>query len=74
MFDLNDLKFWLLKLSTSKSTQYTKLAPNALWFTYCNLKSRKPHEQQNKKQRNARFIDEKLKTKSLMFFVSFFFM
>ena len=29
-------------------------------------------EKENKKHQNARFIDEKLKTKSLMFFVSFF--
>ena len=36
------------------------------------LKSCKPHEKQNKKHQNARFIDEKLKNKSLMFFVSFF--
>ena len=55
-----------------KSTQYKKLAANALRFTYQNLKSCKPYEKQNKKHQNARFIDEKLKTKSLMFFVSFF--
>ena len=30
-------------------------------------------KKQNKKHQNTRFIDEKLKTKSLMFFVSFFF-
>ena len=29
-------------------------------------------EKQNKKNQNARFIDEKLKTKNLMFFVTFF--
>ena len=29
-------------------------------------------KKQNKKRQNDRFIDEKLKTKSLMFFVSFF--
>ena len=29
-------------------------------------------KKQNKKHPNARFIDEKLKTKSLMLFVSFF--
>ena len=28
-------------------------------------------KKQNKKHQNARFIDEKMKTKSLMFFVSF---
>jgi hypothetical protein len=36
------------------------------------LKSFKPHEKQNKKLQNARFIGEKLKNQSLMFFVSFF--
>ena len=40
---------------------------------YYNLKSCKPHKKkQKKKHQNARFIDEKLKTKSLMFFVTFF--
>ena len=29
-------------------------------------------KKQNKKHQNARFIDEKVKNKSLMFFVSFF--
>ena len=29
-------------------------------------------KKQNKKHQNTRFIDEKLKTKILMFFVSFF--
>ena len=29
-------------------------------------------KEQNKKHQNAQFIDEKLTTKSLMFFVSFF--
>ena len=29
-------------------------------------------KKQNKKHQNTRFIDEKLKTKSLMFFVTFF--
>ena len=45
-----------------KSTQYKKLAPNALRFTYQNSKSCKPHEKQNKKHQNAKSIDEKLKT------------
>ena len=52
-----------LKIPNVMSTQYKTLAPNALWFTYQNLKSCKPH---------AKSIDEKLKTKGLMFFVSFF--
>ena len=55
-----------------KSTQYKKLAPNALRFMYKNLKSCKPHEKTKQKHQNARFNDEKLKTKSLMFFVHFF--
>ena len=37
-----------------KSTQYKKLAPNALRFTYQNSKSCKPHEKQNKKHQNAK--------------------
>ena len=32
-----------------KVTQYKKLAPNALWFTYQNLKSCKAHEKTKKK-------------------------
>jgi len=36
------------------------------------LESCKPHEKNTKKHQNARFVDEKLKAKSLMFFVSFF--
>ena len=55
-----------------KSTQYKKLAPNALRFTYQNLKSCKPHEKQNKKHQNAKYIGEIMKTKGLMFIVSFF--
>ena len=46
--------------------------PNALWFTYKNLKSCKPYQKQNKKSQNAKSIVDKLKTKGLMFFVSFF--
>ena len=30
-----------------KSTRFKKFAPNALWFTYQNLKSYKPHEKTN---------------------------
>ena len=56
-----------------KSTQYKKLAQNTLQFTYQNLKSCKPHEKtKTHTHQNARFIDEKLKTKSLMIFVSSF--
>ena len=55
-----------------KSTQYKTLVPNSLPFTYQNLKSSKPHKKQNKEHQNARFIVEKLKTKGLIFFVSFF--
>ena len=54
-----------------KSTQYKKLAPNALRFTYQNLKSFKPREK-TKNIQNARYIGEKLKTKCLMFCVLFF--
>ena len=38
------------------------------------MKSCKSHEKQNKKYQNAGSIDEKLKTKSPMFLVSFLFM
>ena len=34
------------------STRYKELAPNALWFTYQNLKSFKPHE--NTKQKTSK--------------------
>ena len=45
--------------------------PNALQFTYQNLKSCKPHEKT--KQKTSKWsIDGKLKTKDLMCFVSFF--
>ena len=53
-----------------KSTQYKKLAPNALRFTYLANHMKKL----NKKHQNAKSIGEQLKTKGLMFFVSFFFM
>ena len=56
---------------TLKSTQYKKLAPNALRFTYQNLKAYKPHEKKTKKYQMANSICKKLKTKSLMFFVLF---
>ena len=54
-------------------SQDKKLATNSLQFTYQNLKSCKPHEKIKQKHQNNRCIDEKLKTKSLMLFVSFFF-
>ena len=38
-------------------------------YTYKNLKSSKPHEKIKQKHENARYIVEKLKNKSLMFFV-----
>ena len=53
---------------TVKSTQYKKLAPNTLRFTYLANHMKK----QNKKHQHVKFIGEKLKTKGLMFFVSFF--
>ena len=59
-------------LSAVKSTQYKKLEPNTLRFTYQNLKSCKPLEKTKQKNQNARSIGEKLKNKILMFFVSFF--
>ena len=62
-FSLNALRTYIMK-----STQYKKLAPNALRFTYWNLKSCKPQKTKQKHQ-NARFIDENQKAKSLMFFV-----
>ena len=55
-------------LTFVKSTQYKKLAPNALRFTYLANHMKK----QNKKHQNAKSIGEKLKTKGLMFFVSSF--
>ena len=66
----NKILLWIFFIRSEnvlKTTHYKKLAPNALQFTYQNLKSCKPHEKQ--KDENARFVDEKLKTKSLMFFV-----
>ena len=54
-----------------KSTQYKKLAPNALRFTFEVLQNHM--KKQSKKHQNAKFIGEKLKTKRLMFFVLFFF-
>ena len=55
-----------------KSTQYKKVEPNALWFTYQNLKSCKPHKKQNKKLQNAKSTVKKLKIKGLIFFAPFF--
>ena len=46
--------------------------PNALRFTYQNLKSFKSHEKQNKKHQNDKSIGKKLKSKGLMFFVPIF--
>ena len=48
------------KISECKVTQYKKLAPNALRFTYQNLKSCEPHEKT--KQKTSKSIGEKLKT------------
>ena len=41
-------RFCTRNLSTLKSTQYKKLVPNTLWFTYWNLKSCKPYENETK--------------------------
>ena len=66
-----------LTLKIIKSTQYKKLVPNASHVVYTlhikiwNLA--KHMKIQNRKHQNGRIIGEKLKTKSLMFFVSFFF-
>ena len=62
------------KTKVLKSTQNKKFEPNALWFTYENLKSCKPHEKQTITIQNARFIDEKLKAQSFMFFILSFVM
>ena len=50
-----------------KSTQYKKLEPNALRFTYQNLKSCKPQEKTEENHQNAKSIGEKLKTNGLLF-------
>ena len=55
-----------------KSAQYKKLAPNALRFHIRIWNLANHMKKQSKKHWNARFVDEKLKTKSLMLFVSFF--
>ena len=50
-----------------KSTQYKKLVPNALRFTYQNLKPCKQHEKSNQKTSECSiYWLKKLKTKSLM--------
>ena len=49
-----------------KATQYKKLSPNALHFTNCNFANNM--KKLNKKQKKGRFVDEKLKTKCLMFY------
>ena len=56
-----------------KWAQCKNLAPNALRFTYQNLKSYKPHEKN--KTKNLKMLDLLIKiqnTKSLMVFVYFF--
>ena len=53
----------LQKVLFLKPTQYKKLAPHALWFTYDKTKQ---------KHQYAKSIGEKLKIKGLMFFLSFF--
>ena len=53
-----------------KSTQYKKLAPNVHIHKIWNLANHM--KKQNKKHQNAKSIGEKLKSKGLMFFVSFF--
>ena len=65
---VNVVRIWPLFLL--KSTQYKKLVPNALRFTYQNLKSCKPHEKT--KQKASKSIGKKLKTKGMMSFVSSF--
>ena len=42
-----------------KSTQYKKLTPNALLFTYQNLKSCKPHEKT--KPKSIKMLDSLMK-------------
>ena len=69
MYSLMYYSSWRLFLFL-KSTQYKKLAPNALQFTYWNLL--KHMKKRNKNHQNDICIGEKLKTKGLMFFVSFF--
>ena len=46
------LRIWILSARV-KSTQYKKLVPNALLFTYQNLKSCKPHEKTKQKTSNC---------------------
>jgi len=55
--------------NTVKSTHYKKLAAKCFAVDILKFEILK---KQNKKHQNARFIDEKLKNKSLMFFVSIF--
>ena len=66
----SDIEFF--KKYFLKSTQYKKPAPNALRFLYQNLISCKTQERQNKNYQNPKSIGEKLKSKGLMLFVSFF--
>ena len=44
-----NVSIYIQVIFSLKSTQYKKLVPNALRFTYQNLKSCKPHENNNKK-------------------------
>ena len=70
-FAISDDERWkFLGVPVVKSTPYKKLAQMPcgshikIWNSENNMKK------QNKKHQNARFIDEKLKNKSLMFFFS----
>ena len=66
-------KPWKYYFFHLKSTQYKKLAPNALWFTYLNLKSCKSHEKnETKNMRLLVFSFLINKSSILMFFVLFF--
>ena len=53
------------------STQYKKLAPDALQLIYLSKSEilQTEWKQDNKNIKNAKFIGEKLKTKGLMFLV-----
>ena len=72
ILSLGQIKSLQTKFSSNravKSTQYKKLVPNALRFTYWNLKSCKPHEKQNKKHQNARYIGEILRVWCSLFHI-----
>ena len=55
-----------------KSTQYKKLEPNSLRFTYQNLKSCKSHEKMKQRTSDSCFQFFINKSSILMFFVLFF--